>query len=220
MKGQAHRTDVYLLSLSLLVNHSLSFLHKLVVVMQQCSQIQTRCVNEPKTQNTLQKSHTVQMIVPLPNFKTKQWGRKIGSVWLRPLKSCAINPNSPAVWAIPLCSEGREKNMERSCQVRLRQLWKDTVWVVESSFTSTYQIRLLTARVIHFCPTRLLLSPAGRKPPQLLPISSQRTGTPTGSTTSLSETLLPQLHRESALQRKLELKERSFLPPQLFFALL
>lgn len=35
-----------------------------------------------------------------PNFQTKRRGWKIGSVWLRPLKSCANNLNSPSVWAI------------------------------------------------------------------------------------------------------------------------
>lgn len=148
--------------------------------------------------------------VTLTNFQASRRGRKIGSVWLRPFKSCTNNLHSPAVRALPLCSEGREKKSERCCRVRLRKVWKDTVWGAGSMFTQTHQIWLLTAGVIHFCPTR----PAGRKSPQLLPISSRSTGTPTSPTASLLQIPLSQLQRGTALplwseQRKLEPEERS-----------
>lgn len=58
----------------------------------------------------------------------------------------------------------------------------------------------------------VLFSLAGRESPQLLPISSQCTGTPTSETASLLQTLLFQLQRGTALQRKLEPKERSQSP--------
>lgn len=88
----------------------------------------------------------------LYNFQTKRRGRKIGSLWLRPSKSCTNNLNSPAVWAIPLCSEGG------TLADSVRNVWKATAWATDASCTQTYQIWLLTARVVHFCPTRLCCS--------------------------------------------------------------
>lgn len=130
---------------------------KLVVVMQRCLQIRTRCViNEHFCLRTAHCDRDTVCIlnVTLTNLEAKRRGWKIGSIWLRPFKSCTNNLHSRVVWAIPLCSEGREKETERYSWVRLRRVWNDTVWEAESMFTQTYQIWLLTAGVIHFCPTR------------------------------------------------------------------
>lgn len=56
------------------------------------------------------------------------------------------------VWAIPLCSEGG------TLAESGRKVWKDTVWATDALPAPTYQIWLLTAGVVHFCPTRLCRS--------------------------------------------------------------
>lgn len=56
------------------------------------------------------------------------------------------------VWAIPLCSEGG------TLAESGRKVWKDTVWATDALSAPTYQIWLLTAGVVHFCPTRLCRS--------------------------------------------------------------
>ena len=89
---------------SLLVNQCPHF--KLAVVMQRCSQIQTRCLMS----FFISKQHSAKVSMTLTNFQAKpRRGRKIGSVWLRPFKSCSNNLHSNAARALPLCSEGREK---------------------------------------------------------------------------------------------------------------
>lgn len=56
------------------------------------------------------------------------------------------------VWAIPLCSEGG------TLAESGRKVWKDTVWATDALPAPTYQIWLLTAGMVHFCPTRLCRS--------------------------------------------------------------
>lgn len=186
---------------------------KLVVVMQRCLQIRTRCVINERF--CLWTAHcdwdTVCILnVTLTNFETKRRGRKIGSIWLRPFKSCTNNLHSPAVWAIPLCSEGREKETERYSWVQAQESVKRYSLRGRKHVYSNLPDLTPHCRSDTFLPypTRVF-SPAGRKSPQLLPISSQGTGTPTSPTASLRQTLLSQLQRQTALQRKLEPEERS-----------
>lgn len=105
-----------------------------------------------KCQQNWEKVKLCYSTVALHNFQTKRRGRKIGRLWFRPSKPCTNKLNSPVVWAIPLCSEGG------TLAESGRKVWKDTVWATDALSAQTYQIWLLTAGVVHFCPTRLCRS--------------------------------------------------------------